>query len=296
MNFSLVHIKYFLALVQERHFARAAERCFVSQPTLSAAIKKLELHLDVQLFERGHRQEVRLTPAGESLVAQAQKVIDNAELFQQLSQNQQDQFLQPFRLGVIYSVAPYLLPALVPQLKKQAPDMALLIEENYTHELRKQLIQGDIDAAIVALPFDEPGIQTQILYWEPFCVVAPAGHALTKQTDKISKDEIMAEELLLLGPGHCLRDQVLEACPHCVGNTEVNEMFRGSSLETIVNMVASGAGVSILPERCARQHQHNLLVEILPLEKPVPYREVVLAWRNSTPKQDVINLFQKLAY
>jgi len=295
MNFSLNQIRYFLALAQEKHFARAANQSFISQPTLSAAIKKLEHQLDVQLFERGHRQEVKLTKEGEALIPLAQSLLDNAQAFQNLSQSQADHFHQPFRLGVIYSVAPYLLPKLIPRVKKVAPHLPLLLEENYTHNLKQLLIQGDIDAAIIALPFEAAGIETQTLYKEIFCVVAPSAHPLAKKS-KIKRSEISAQELLLLGPGHCFRDQVLDACPHCVDNTQANEMFRGGSLETIVQMVASGAGVSILPERCAEQHKHNPMLKIIPLEKPEPYRELAIAWRKSSPKKDVIQCIANLKY
>lgn len=293
MNFSLNQIRYFLALAQEKHFAKAAKRSFISQPTLSTAIKKLEHQLDVQLFERGHRQEVKLTQEGENLIPLAQSLLDNAQAFQNLSQSQGNHFSQAFRLGVIYSVAPYLLPKLIPKIKKVAPALPLLLEENYTHHLKNLLLQGDIDAAIIALPFQEAGIETQTLYKEVFCVVAPSDHAITKKK-KIKRSEISAEELLLLGPGHCFRDQVLEACPHCVDNTQSKEMFRGGSLETIVQMVASGAGLSILPERCAEQHKHNPMLKIIPLEKPEPFREIAIAWRKSSPKKDVINCIANL--
>lgn len=295
MNFSLNQIRYFLALAQEKHYGKAAQRSFISQPTLSTAIKKLEHQLDVQLFERGHRQEVKLTEEGEILIPLAQELLDKAQAFQNLSQSQGNHFHQPFRLGVIYSVAPYLLPKLIPKVKKIAPDLPLLLEENYTHNLKQLLLQGDIDAAIVALPFQEPGIETRTLYKEVFCVVAPINHPITKKK-KIKRSEILASELLLLGPGHCFRDQVLEACPQCVNNKQSSEMFRGGSLETIVQMVASGAGLSILPERCAEQHKHNPMLKIIPLEKPEPYRELALAWRKSSPKKEVINNIANLKF
>jgi LysR family hydrogen peroxide-inducible transcriptional activator len=278
-----------MILAQEKHFGRAADRSFISQPTLSSAIKKLEHQLNVQLFERGHRQEVKLTEQGQNLIPLAQQVLDKAEAFQSLSQSQADLFQQPFKLGVIYSVAPYLLPSLIPKLKKTAPDMPLLIEENYTHVLKQQLLQGNIDAAIIALPFNEAGIETTPLYKEAFCVVSPKHHPLTK-SKRIKRSDIHANELLLLSPGHCFRDQVLEACPHCVSNKQSDEMFRGGSLETIVQMVASGAGVSILPKRCAEQHKHNPMLSIIRLEKPEPYREIALAWRKSSPKKKIIKL------
>jgi len=295
MNFCLNQIRYFLALAQEKHYGRAAERSFISQPTLSTAIKKLEHQLDVQLFERGHRQEVKLTKEGENLIPLAQELLDNAQAFQNLSERQADHFHQPFRLGVIYSVAPYLLPKLIPKIKKLIPTLPLFLEENYTHNLKQLLTQGDIDAAIIALPFQEAGIQTQALYKEIFCVVAPSDHLIAKKR-KIKRSEISSDELLLLGPGHCFRDQVLEACPHCVGSKQNDDMFRGGSLETIVQMVASGAGVSILPERCAEQHKHNPMLKIIPLEKPEPYRELALAWRKSSPKKDVIKLLCDLNF
>ncbi len=293
MNFSLNQIRYFLALAQERHFARAANKTFISQPTLSAAIKKLEHQLNVQLFERGHRQEVKLTSAGEALIPEAQRLLDSAENLQNISKEQVDHFQSNFKLGVIYSVAPYLLPTLIPKIKSTAPDMPLLIEENYTHNLKQQLIEGKIDAAIIALPFNEAGIDTQKLYQEEFCLVTPEGHALAKRK-RIKREHIDADELLVLGPGHCFRDQVLEACPHCVGPSPDQDTFHGGSLETIVQMVASGAGVSLIPERCAEQHRHNPMLSIIQLERPQPKREIALAWRSSSAKKVVIEEFLKL--
>lgn len=295
MNFSLNQIRYFLALAQEKHFGKAASRSFISQPTLSSAIKKLEHQLDVQLFERGHRQEVKLTDAGLALIPQAQQLLDQAENFQRLSQSQTSALQQPFRLGVIYSVAPYLLPGFIPQAKKQAPDMPLLIEENYTHNLRTLLLNGDLDAAIIALPFHEPGIETYTLYEEAFCGIVPANHHLASRK-RIKRSDLDAEELLLLGPGHCFREQVIAACPQCVYENDMKEMFQGGSLETIVQMVASGAGVSILPERCAQQHEHNPLLKILKIENPKPYRQIALSWRSSSPKKEAIELIKTFKF
>jgi len=298
MNFSLNQIRYFLALAQEKHFAKAASRSFISQPTLSAAIKKLEQQLDVKLFERGHRQQVYLTQEGEALVIQARHLLDSAEAFQDLSRSQVNHFHQRFHLGVIYSVAPYLLPSLIPALKNKAPNMPLLIEENYTHNLKLQLQQGKIDAAIIALPFDDIGIEYLPLYKEPFCLVTYPSHALmnTKKNARVKRSQINEKELLVLGPGHCFRDQVLAACPHCVTKNNEANLFSGSSLETIMQMVASGAGISIIPERCARNHAHNPMLRIMQLDKPVPNREIALAWRKSSNKKPVMSLIAQLDY
>jgi LysR family hydrogen peroxide-inducible transcriptional activator len=172
---TLTELRYIVALARERHFGRAAAACFVSQPTLSVAIKKLEDELSVALFERG-KSDVRLTPVGEHVVAQAKLVLEEVEGVKRIAKQDQDQLDGPLRLGAIYTVAPYLLPQLIPVLHKQAPKMPLMIEENYTARLQERLFQGELDAIVISLPFAEPGLTVRALYDEPFMVVLPADH------------------------------------------------------------------------------------------------------------------------
>lgn len=281
---TLTELKYIVAVARERHFGRAAEACFVSQPTLSVAIKKLEDELGLLLFER-RSNEVTLTPAGERIVAQAQRVLDEAARVKEIAKQGKDPLNGALRLGVIYTVGPYLLPALVRQLLKDAPSMPLLLNENFTIKLMELLKNGEIDVAIMALPLPDAGLMIQPVYDEPFMVAMPRTHAWIKRK-QIPSEDLKKETMLLLGTGHCFRDQVLEVCPELSRFSSeaegIQKTFEGSSLETIRHMVASGLGLTVLPvtsvpEKPAR----DSLIEYRPFKAPVPDRRVVLAWRKS---------------
>lgn len=293
---TLSELKYIVALARERHFGRAADACFVSQPTLSVAVKKLEDELGVPLFERG-KNEVSITPAGARVVAQAQEVLEAVEGIRQTAHEQADQLHGPLRLGAIYTVGPYLLPFLIPELHESAPHMPLIIAENYTADLRRQLKQGELDAILISLPFDEPGVVVLPLYEEPFVALLPAAHPLSERKT-IALDELARENLLLLGPGHCFRDQVLECCPECgrtvSGDAEHPAPFAGSSLETIRHMVASGMGVTVLPCTATGAERYaQRLLAIRRLRNPVPKRRVALAWRATFPRPKAIEALRK---
>src|SRR5688572_2733148 len=210
---TLTELRYLIALDRERHFGGAADRCFVSQPTLSVAIRKLEDQLGVTLFER-NRNEARPTPVGERIIQQARRVLNEAATLEALALQGKDELTDVLRLGVIYTVGPYLLPRLVPRLREHAPEMPLLIEENFTAVLSRQLRQNELDVIIIALPFGVAGTSSWALYDEPFVVVVPREHAWSRRKS-IPPNDLSGENLLLLGPGHCFRDQVLEACPDC---------------------------------------------------------------------------------
>jgi LysR family hydrogen peroxide-inducible transcriptional activator len=275
---TLTELRYVVALAQERHFGRAAQKCFVTQPTLSLALAKLEEELGVRLFER-NKNEVLVTPLGGEIVEQARRVLDEVGKIASLARGSQDQLAGALHLGVIPTIGPYLLPELVPILRKRTPDMPLMIEENFTGNLVPMLRDGEIDAAIVALPFVVTGVKTRTLYEEPFSVVVPEGHAWAKRKH-VRPDELAGENLLVLNAGHCFREQVLEACPG-QSNTASPEGRSGSSLETIRNMVASGLGVSVLPATALQQRYMNKLVREIPFAQPVPSRKVAIAWRAS---------------
>ena len=275
---TLTELKYVVALAQERHFGRAAQKCFVTQPTLSLALAKLEDELGVRLFER-NKNEVLVTPMGAGIVEQARRVLDEAGKIASLAKGAQDQLAGALRLGVIPTIGPYLLPELVPILRKRAPDMPLVIEENFTGSLVPLLRDGEIDVALIALPFAVPGVKTRTLYEEPFSVVVPEGHAWAKKK-RVRPDELSGESLLVLNAGHCFREQVLEACPG-QANTASPEGRSGSSLETIRNMVASGLGVSVLPDTALQPRYANRLVKVIPFTEPAPSRQVAIAWRTS---------------
>jgi len=278
---TLSELRYVVAVATEKSFGRAAQRCFVSQPALSVAIQKLEEELDVRLFERG-KSEVTLTPVGGRIVEQAQKVLEEAALIRGIAQAGRNQLVGALKLGVIFTVAPYLLPDLIPALHVLAPQMPLDLEENLTVQLEAALRSGRIDAAIIALPFAPPGVVTEFLYEEPFQVVVPAGHKWARRKN-IRPDELAAEHPILLNVGHCFRDQVLDACPEL--NRAEAHVTRTSSLETVRNMVASGLGVSVLPRDAMTPKYYSKLIVSVPFSAPVPSRRIAVAWRKSFPRQ-----------
>ncbi|WP_407362633.1 hydrogen peroxide-inducible genes activator [Pseudomonas luteola] len=288
---TLTELRYIVTLAQEQHFGRAAERCHVSQPTLSVGVKKLEDELGILIFERS-KSAVRLTPTGESIVAQAQKVLEQAQGIRELAQAGKNQLSAPLKIGAIYTIGPYLFPHLVPQLNRVAPEMPLYIEENFTHVLRDKLRTGELDAIIIALPFSEPDVLTKALYDEPFYVMMPARHPWT-ELKSIDNSQLSDKSLLLLGEGHCFRDQVLEACPTVRkhGDEAKHTQVESSSLETIRHMVASGLGVSVLPFSAVESHHYAPgVIEVRPFTAPVPYRTVAIAWRASFPRPRAIEV------
>jgi LysR family transcriptional regulator, hydrogen peroxide-inducible genes activator len=295
---TLTELRYVVAVARERHFGRAAESCFVSQPTLSVAVKKLEEELGVTLFERGPG-EVTVTPAGQKVVEQAQRVLEEAARIKELAAAGRDPLAGPLRLGAIYTIGPYLLPKLIPILRRNAPGMQLHIQENFTHRLAEMLKSGEVDVILIALPFDEAGIETRAVYDEPFVVAVPKGHPWEGRK-RVSSEELTRESLLLLGEGHCFRDQVLEFC-HTVRQREKNGSSRspiartleGGSLETIRQMVASGVGMTVLPSTSVGAGGNSDLIRILPFSRPVPTRRVALAWRRTFPRPEAIEALRK---
>jgi LysR family transcriptional regulator, hydrogen peroxide-inducible genes activator len=286
---TLTELRYIVAVARERHFGRAAEACFVSQPTLSVAVKKLEEELGVPLFERGPG-EVTVTPGGQRIVEQAQRVLEEASRIKEIAAAGRDPIAGPLRLGAIYTIGPYLLPKLIPILRRNAPSMQLLIQENFTHRLGDMLKNGEVDAMLIALPYEEPGVLTRALYDEPFFVAVPKGHPWEARKKGVSSDELMQESLLLLGEGHCFRDQVLEIC-HSVRARErsgVSRSVEGGSLETIRQMVAGGVGITVLPATSISPGTNNDLIRVLPFTRPAPMRRVGLAWRRSFPRPEAI--------
>jgi LysR family hydrogen peroxide-inducible transcriptional activator len=291
---TLTELRYIVAVARERHFGRAAEGCFVSQPTLSVAVKKLEEELGLQLFERGPG-EVSVTPTGQKIVAQAQRVLEEAARVKELAAAGRDPLAGPLRLGAIYTIGPYLLPKLIPILRRAAPQMQLHIQENFTHVLAELLKNGEVDVILIALPFAEPGIETRPVYDEPFMVAVPKGHAWDGRKRAVSSEELTKESLLLLGEGHCFRDQVLDIC-HVVRAKERSPLARtveGGSLETIRQMVAGGVGVTVLPSTSITSNTSSDLIRVLPFARPAPTRRVGLAWRKSYPRPEAIEALRK---
>jgi LysR family hydrogen peroxide-inducible transcriptional activator len=294
---TLTELRYIVAVARERHFGHAAEACFVSQPTLSVAIKKLEEELDVKIFERGGN-EVSVTPLGEAIVRQAQQVIEQAAAIKEIAKRGKDPLSGPLKLGIIYTIGPYLLPDLVRNVIDRTPQMPLILQENFTVKLLEMLRTGDLDCAILAEPFPEAGLAIAPLYDEPFMVALPKTHALAKRKS-VSAEELKRETMLLLGTGHCFRDHVLEVCPEYARFSSdaegIRKSFEGSSLETIRYMVASGMGITVLPQLSvpAEPQPH---VKYIKFAAPVPTRRVVLAWRRSFPRYEAIAALRNAVY
>jgi LysR family hydrogen peroxide-inducible transcriptional activator len=313
---TLTELKYIVAVAREKHFGRAADACHVSQPTLSVAIKKLEDELDVKLFERS-ATEVSVTALGQEIVRQAQSVLEQAAAIREIARRGKDPLAGPLRLGVIYTIAPYLLPALVREAIRRTPQMPLMLQENFTVKLLEMLRNGDIDCAIVAEPFPDAGLAIAPLYDEPFMAALPAQHPLAGQAS-ITAEQLKQETMLLLGSGHCFRDHVLEVCPEFARFSSdaegIRKSFEGSSLETIKHMVAAGMGVTLVPrlgvppealrepptrtKKGARSDDE--LVRYLPITDaqggPPPMRRVVLAWRRSFTRYEAIAALRNAVY
>lgn len=289
---TLTDLRYLVALAQERHFGRAAEKCHVSQPTLSVAVKKVEEELGIQLFERG-AAEVKITETGRRIIAQAEKVLMEARQIHEIAAAGKDPLAGPLRLGVIYTIGPYLLPHLIPRVHQLAPRMPLIIKESYTAQLAESLKRGELDVIIISQPFEESGVVAQDVYDEPFRVLIPANHPWSAET-AINADHLAEDQLLLLGAGNCFRDQVLEVCPGCRNTSGLQRTLEGSSLETIRQMVASGLGVTVLPSSAA-DHWPALspLVAVRPFIEPEPSRRIALAWRVTYPRNGAIDVLRE---
>ena len=293
---TLTELRYIVTLSQVQHFGQAAERCNVSQPTLSIAVKKLEGELGIEVFERS-KNSVRLTPVGEKIVAQAQRVLEEAAAIKDIASSGKDQLNSPLHVGAIFTIGPYLFPHFIPPLQEDAPEMPLVIEEGYTSTLRKRLRSGEVDVIIVALPFNEPDVVVQPLYEEPFVLLVPDSHRLAKK-DSIEHSDLDGENVLMMGEGHCFRDQVIEALPNINQNpgdsAPIRTMTEGSSLETLCYMVASGLGITILPQSAAlgAAYRGNTLIT-RPFAGDAPSRTTALAWRASFPRHKAIDALRK---
>ena len=294
---TLTELRYIVAVAREKHFGRAAEACFVSQPTLSVAIKKLEDELEVKIFERGGA-EVSVTPLGDEIVRQAQSVIEQAAAIKEIAKRGQNPLAGPLRLGIIYTIGPYLLPDLVRNAIEMTPQMPLMLQENFTVKLLEMLRTGELDCAVLAEPFPDTGLAIAPLYDEPFMVAVPKTHPFAKRKS-VGADELKRETMLLLGTGHCFRDHVLEVCPEFARFSSdgegIRKSFEGSSLETIKHMVASGMGLTVVPQLSVPKEQQPL-VRYIPFDKPIPTRRVVLAWRRTFTRYEAIAALRNAVY
>lgn len=281
---TLNELRFIVAVAQERNFRRAAEKSFISQPALSLAIQKLEEDLGLKIFERG-KSDVTVTPIGTAIVEQAQRVLEGAERIREIATQGKNQLAAPLRIGVIHSVGPYLLPDLIPALKKVAPGMPLEIEENITANLDALLRNGKLDVIVIALPFGDGSILTQPLYDEPFEVLVNNEHRWAERRS-IKAPELAQENVLLLNSGHCFSNQVAEACPDL--SRKGADIQQGTSLETIRNMVASGHGITVLPASANSPRYRSRLLKVIPFAKPIPSRRIALAWRKSFARTQAI--------
>ncbi|MFZ6818108.1 LysR substrate-binding domain-containing protein [Undibacterium sp. Ji22W] len=293
---TLTELKYIVAVARQKHFGHAAEACFVAQPTLSVAIKKLEDELGVTIFERGGT-EVSTTPLGAQIVAQAERVLEQTAVIKELAKQNKDPLSGPFRLGIIYTIGPYLLPGLVKTMIAKVPQMPLILQENFTVKLMELLRQGELDAAIMALPLPDQGMMVQPLYDEPFVVAMPKDHPWAERAS-VSAEELKTETMLLLGSGHCFRDQVLEVCPEMArfstASDGIARTFEGSSLETIRHMVASGIGITVLPMASVPDlHAKDSMLRYVPFSNRAPDRRVVIAWRKSFTRHAAIDAIRQ---
>jgi LysR family hydrogen peroxide-inducible transcriptional activator len=283
---TLQELRYVVTLAELKHFARAAEACYVSQPTLSTQIKKLEAELGVALFERTNKR-VMPTPVGEELIAQARVVLQEADKLRDMAQQAHDPMSGPIQLGVIPTLGPYLLPHLVPRLREDYPHLRLYLREDLTAMLVERLRAGILDAILVALPIQSDGLEVLELFREPFMMALPTGDPLAQKAEVMEADLVDAS-LLLLEDGHCLRDQALAVCGFPARG---GEDFRASSLETLRQMVAAGVGCTLLP--ILATHSVPLsepLIELRPFANPAPYRAIGLAVRRGFPRMEMVQI------
>ncbi len=284
-DIKLKDLRYLVAVADTRHFGRAAERCFVSQPTLSAQLKKLEQYLGVQLIER-QPNNVALTDAGEQIVARARHILAACEEVTTLARAQRDPLAGRLRAALLPTIGPYLLPLVAQPLHRALPHLELYLHEYQTEPMLAKLKSGELDLGVLALPVDLEGLEARELYVEPFTVALPAQHRLAKR-ERVHADDLEGETLLLLEEGHCLRDQALAVCSRA-GLGERQD-FRATSLETLRQMVATGAGITLLPQLATQGAYGNARgVTVLPFARPVPTRQIGAIWRKSTARRPAI--------
>jgi LysR family hydrogen peroxide-inducible transcriptional activator len=283
---NLRDLRYFVALADTRHFGKAADRCFVSQPTLSAQIKKLETYLGVQLIERQPRK-VGLTDTGAKILPLARRMLQESDEIVAMARNEHDPLSGKLNMAFIPTIGPYLLPLVARKLRKQLPRLKLMLYEYQTQPLLEKLRAGDIEMGILALPVPLDGLESRILYDEPFTVAVPSNHPLAKKAH-VRIEDLNGESLLLLEDGHCLRDQALDVCS--MVDVKENEDYRATSLETLRQMVAAGLGITLLPQLATRgPFGSGQALAVKTFAKPVPTRTVGAVWRKSSSRAEAIN-------
>jgi LysR family transcriptional regulator, hydrogen peroxide-inducible genes activator len=284
-DLKLKDLRYLVAVADTRHFGQAAARCFVSQPTLSAQLKKLEEYLGVQLVER-HPRRIALTEAGTQVVARARRIIEASDEIVSLTALRRDPLSGRLRVALLPTIGPYLLPLVASRIRKKLPRIELMLYEYQTGPMLEHLQTGDIDMGILALPVPAEGLVERKLFDEPFVVAVPENHALGARKS-LKTSDLSGETLLLLEDGHCLRDQALDVCSH--SHMQEKQDFRATSLETLRQMVASGGGITLLPQLASTgAYGHARGVAIVPFAKPAPVRHIGALWRKTSAKQDAI--------
>lgn len=284
-DIKLKDLRYLVAVADTRHFGRAAEQCFVSQPTLSAQLKKLEDYLGVQLVERQPKRVV-LTEAGEQIVQRARRILEASEEVVTLANAHRDPLAGRLRIALLPTVGPYLLPRVMPAIRKSLPRLEMLLYEYQTAAMLEKLHAAEVDMGILALPVDLDGFEMRELYEEPFQLAVPENHRLARRAT-VRVDDLHNETLLLLEDGHCLRDQALEVCSRAGVNEKQD--FRATSLETLRQMVATGAGVTLLPELAIKGAYGTARgVVMRPFARPVPSRKIGAVWRKTSARHAAI--------
>lgn len=291
-HITLKQLKYFDALAREQHFGRAADSCSVTQPALSMQIQELEASLGISLVERT-RSGVKLTPKGEEIALRAQRLLNEVRNLVDYAKNSGGVLTGALRLGVIPSVAPYLLPPLLPLLRDKYPDLELHVRETQTQPLVEELVEGKLDVLLLALPVKNPDIETAEVFNDRFLLAVPKAKKLSGRV-RATKDMVENDRLLLLEEGHCLRDQALTYCS--LQQADGVSTFGASSLSTIVEMVSAGLGITLLPEICLGVEGRSRDIKVIRFVEPEPARKIGLAWRRSSPRREDFAALAKLVH
>ena len=287
---TLRQLQYLLQLHETMSFSRAADLCYVTQPTLSAAIQEMENLLGLPLLDRSRRKQVVFTAFGLEVVATAKKIMPFVDELSDKAKQMSQPLSGPIRLGLIPTIAPYLLPKILPALQKSFPNIAFQITEDLTANLLTKLHEGIIDIALMAFPYDTPNLNQKIFFEEPFyCAAKPD----TYKKQKLTLKDLSDQNVLLLEDGHCLRDHALSACK--LENLEAPKSLSATSLQTLIQMVAQGYGVTLLPEMYIKQGLIPPKVKTFAFQKPIPTRKIGVAWRQRDPlEQDIAAITSKI--
>ena len=278
-------LQYFVKLAELRHFSKAAEACFVSQPTLSTQIRKLEEELGISLVERAPRK-IMLTPIGEDIAHRARHVLRDIEHIKDAARRSKDPETGTIKLGIFPTLAPYLLPHIIPEIRRRYPELRLQLAEEKTEDILNMLDQGHLDAGLLALPVDEHGMEIEVLFTEPFVTAMPADHPLCDK-QSIELKDLAGEELLLLEEGHCLRQHALDVCELAGAHERVD--FHATSMETLRQMVAANAGMTLMPVLAVKPPiPETMNIALRPFAQPAPSRTIALVWRSSSPMGDFL--------